>query len=82
MACLNRKRFSSPFTFSATGIRPENSASDARGVLLPEDFLVLDEAHTVAEVATLESIPLGTAKSRIRLGLAKLRDAGALMERP
>ena len=36
--------------------------------------------RTVAEVATLESIPLGTAKSRIRLGLAKLRDAGAMME--
>jgi RNA polymerase sigma-70 factor (ECF subfamily) len=38
--------------------------------------------RTVAEVATLEAIPLGTAKSRIRLGLAKLRDAGALMESP
>jgi DNA-directed RNA polymerase specialized sigma24 family protein len=38
--------------------------------------------RTVAEVATLESIPLGTAKSRVRLGLAKLRDAGALMEHP
>ena len=36
--------------------------------------------RTVAEVATLEAIPLGTAKSRIRLGLAKLRDAGAVME--
>jgi RNA polymerase sigma factor (sigma-70 family) len=38
--------------------------------------------RTVAEVATLESIPLGTAKSRIRLGLAKLRDAGADIEAP
>jgi DNA-directed RNA polymerase specialized sigma24 family protein len=38
--------------------------------------------RTVAEVATLEAIPLGTAKSRIRLGLAKLRDAGAMMETP
>jgi RNA polymerase sigma factor (sigma-70 family) len=35
--------------------------------------------RTVAEVATLESIPLGTAKSRVRLGLAKLREAGATM---
>ncbi len=33
--------------------------------------------RTVAEVASLEAIPLGTAKSRIRLGLAKLRDAAA-----
>jgi len=31
--------------------------------------------RTAAEVATAESIPLGTAKSRIRLGMAKLRDA-------
>ena len=34
--------------------------------------------RTVAEVATLEAIPLGTAKSRIRLGLAKLRSAAAM----
>ena len=32
--------------------RAEGSGDNARGVLLPEDFLVLDEAHTVAEVAT------------------------------
>jgi RNA polymerase sigma-70 factor (ECF subfamily) len=38
--------------------------------------------RTVAEVATLEAIPLGTAKSRVRLGLAKLREAGAVMETP
>lgn len=31
--------------------------------------------RTAAEVATLESIPLGTAKSRIRLGLSKLRQS-------
>jgi RNA polymerase sigma factor (sigma-70 family) len=36
--------------------------------------------RTVSEVATLESIPLGTAKSRVRLGLAKLREAAAAME--
>jgi len=43
--------------------------------------LVVMYGRTVAEVAALEAIPLGTAKSRIRLGLAKLRDAGTLMER-
>ncbi len=31
--------------------------------------------RTMAEVAELESIPLGTAKGRVRLGMAKLRDA-------
>jgi len=31
--------------------------------------------RSAAEVARAESIPLGTAKGRIRLGLAKLRDA-------
>lgn len=34
--------------------------------------------HTAAEIATYEGIPLGTAKGRIRLGLAKLR--GELLE--
>jgi RNA polymerase sigma-70 factor (ECF subfamily) len=38
--------------------------------------------RTVAEVASLEGIPLGTAKSRVRLGMAKLREATALMEAP
>lgn len=31
--------------------------------------------RTAAEIAEVESIPLGTAKSRIRVGMAKLRDA-------
>lgn len=30
--------------------------------------------RTAQEIAALESIPLGTAKSRIRLGMAKMRD--------
>lgn len=38
--------------------------------------------RTIAEVATLEEIPLGTAKSRVRLGMAKLREAIAIMEAP
>jgi len=36
----------------AGGARGESAESEARGVLFPEDFLVLDEAHTVPEVAT------------------------------
>jgi RNA polymerase sigma-70 factor (ECF subfamily) len=36
--------------------------------------------RTAAEVAETESIPLGTAKGRIRLGMAKLRDAVVIEE--
>ena len=36
--------------------------------------------RTAVEVASLESIPLGTAKSRIRLGMAKLREAVVVTE--
>jgi RNA polymerase sigma-70 factor (ECF subfamily) len=34
--------------------------------------------RTAAEIAAAEAIPLGTAKSRIRLGMAKLRDSAAI----
>ena len=37
---------------AAGGARAESASPDARGVLFPDDFLVLDEAHTIAEVAT------------------------------
>ena len=64
------------------------SVAQARSALaaLPIDqrraiVLAVMYGRTVAEVATLEAIPLGTAKSRIRLGLAKLRDA-AVTEAP
>jgi DNA-directed RNA polymerase specialized sigma24 family protein len=30
--------------------------------------------RSAAEIAEAEAIPLGTAKSRIRMGMAKLRD--------
>jgi RNA polymerase sigma factor (sigma-70 family) len=63
------------------------SVRQAHGALaaLPIDqrravVLAVMYGRTVSEVATLEAIPLGTAKSRVRLGLAKLREAGAQME--
>ncbi|MBL9215156.1 MAG: ATP-dependent DNA helicase [Opitutaceae bacterium] len=37
---------------NAGGARAQGAEPDARGVLFPDDFLVLDEAHTVPEVAT------------------------------
>ena len=36
---------------NAGGARASTEGSEARGVLFPEDFVVLDEAHTVPEVA-------------------------------
>lgn len=37
---------------SAGGAKANGATVDARGVLFPDDFVVLDEAHTVPEVAT------------------------------
>ncbi len=37
---------------NAGGAQAHGAEKDARGVLFPDDFLVLDEAHTVPEVAT------------------------------
>ena len=37
---------------NAGGARAEDTRKDARGVLFADDFVVLDEAHTVPEVAT------------------------------
>lgn len=37
---------------NAGGAQAHGAAPDARGVLFPEDFVVLDEAHTVPDVAT------------------------------
>ena len=53
------------------------SLRDALGQLPPEQcravVLAVFAGCTAAEVASREAIPLGTAKSRIRLGLTKLR---------
>ena len=37
---------------NAGGAQAQSATHDTRGVLFPDDFLVLDEAHTVPEVAT------------------------------
>jgi ATP-dependent DNA helicase DinG len=37
---------------NAGGAQAHGASTDTRGVLFPDDFLVLDEAHTVPEVAT------------------------------
>lgn len=37
---------------NAGGAQAQGASTDARGVLFPDDFLVLDEAHTVPDVAT------------------------------
>jgi ATP-dependent DNA helicase DinG len=37
---------------NAGGAQAHGSSTETRGVLFPDDFLVLDEAHTVPEVAT------------------------------
>ncbi|MBE7538548.1 MAG: ATP-dependent DNA helicase [Opitutaceae bacterium] len=37
---------------NAGGARVNGARSGARGILFPDDFLVIDEAHTVAEVAS------------------------------
>ena len=37
---------------SAGGAKANGATQDTRGVLFPDDFIVLDEAHTVPEVAT------------------------------
>jgi ATP-dependent DNA helicase DinG len=37
---------------NAGGARAQGAGSDARGVLFPDDLVVIDEAHTIPEVAT------------------------------
>ncbi|HTW98238.1 MAG TPA: RNA polymerase sigma factor, partial [Acidimicrobiales bacterium] len=64
-----------------------NALERARAVLakLPTEqrravVLAAMYGRTAHEISAAESIPLGTAKSRIRLGMAKLREAVAATE--
>jgi RNA polymerase sigma-70 factor (ECF subfamily) len=59
-------RDSTSRTFSALASLP---IEQRRAVVLASLY-----GRTAADIAALESIPLGTAKSRIRLGMSKLRD--------
>lgn len=52
--------------FTLLQFRP-NSAQETKGVLLPDDFVILDEAHTVADVATNHSGMSLSANGILRL---------------
>ena len=63
------------------GLQTADEAAEVRSALerLPEDqrravLLATVAGLTAAEVGTAEGIPLGTAKTRIRTGLRRLRD--------
>jgi ATP-dependent DNA helicase DinG len=56
---------------AAGGARAEGAVPDASGVLFPGDFVVLDEAHTVVEVAE-ESFGLGLSSLGIERTLKHL----------
>jgi ATP-dependent DNA helicase DinG len=56
---------------AAGGARAEGAGPDASGVLFPGDFVVLDEAHTVVEVAE-ESFGLGLSSMGIERTLKHL----------
>jgi ATP-dependent DNA helicase DinG len=56
---------------SAGGARAEGAAADAGGVLFPGDFAVLDEAHTVPEVAQ-ESFGLSLSSLGVERSLRHL----------
>ena len=71
---------------AATGERPEDRAIDVTEVArvrravagLPEEqrralLLAVLGGHTATEIAEVEQVPVGTVKSRIRLGMGRLR---------
>jgi RNA polymerase sigma factor (sigma-70 family) len=72
---------------------PEDAAITADALVRAQDALAglpIDQRRaallaamygwTAAQIAEAEAIPLGTAKSRIRLGMAKLRESAAIGE--
>ena len=74
--------------FVSNEVSPENravSADNARGLHMALSGLPADQRRalvlayfygmTALEISDSESIPLGTAKTRIRAGLSKLREA-------
>lgn len=56
---------------NAGGAQANGATTDTRGVLFPDDFLVLDEAHTVPEVAT-ENFGLGLSSYGVDRALKHL----------
>ena len=54
---------------------PKLPIEQRRAVLLAAMY-----GRTAAEIAKAEAIPLGTAKTRIRMGMAKLREAVVIEE--
>lgn len=68
---------------AAGGARAEGAGPEGRGVLFPDDFVVLDEAHTVPEVATDHfGVSVGSqAVERLLKGLYNPRTRRGLMVR-
>jgi RNA polymerase sigma-70 factor (ECF subfamily) len=59
---------------AALGVLP---VEQRRAVLLAAMY-----GRSASEIARVEAIPIGTAKSRLRLGMAKLRDVVTIEEMP
>ncbi|MGH7995963.1 MAG: ATP-dependent DNA helicase, partial [Opitutaceae bacterium] len=68
---------------AAGGARAEGAGSGGRGVLFPDDFVVLDEAHTVPEVAGEHfGVSIGsTGVERLLKGLYNPKTRRGLMAR-
>jgi RNA polymerase sigma factor (sigma-70 family) len=72
-----------PDDAAVTGDAVERLRADLAGLPIEQRRAVLFAAlygRTAFEIAEAEGIPVGTAKSRIRLGMAKLREAVVVEE--